>query len=212
MSPVRGSHTVVGAGRPGQLTSGHGACLLATHNDWNDTAHHAQFPRRWTAADDDGRPLPRRGARTRGAGRRDRSHTGTWGGVRQRPTADALCDPFGDCECREVRVRPRNCRHDRGSRHETRGAAAADEHVEIGAARHARDDSRSDRRTAGAVVRRETRTQTVTLTGEVAIQSAVSRKTAQPIASIAMRRRAVVSLVLMPAKNNAEANSTTPST
>ena len=54
--------------------------------------------------------------------------------------------------------------------------------------------------------------QTVTLTGEVAIQSAVRRKTAQPIASIATRRLGVVSLVLMPAKNSAEANSTTPST
>ena len=54
--------------------------------------------------------------------------------------------------------------------------------------------------------------QTATLTGEVAIQIAVPRKTAQPIASIATRSLGEVSLVLMPAKNSAEAKRTTPST
>ena len=56
------------------------------------------------------------------------------------------------------------------------------------------------------------RTQTDTETGEVAIQTAVQRKTAQPMASIATRSLGDVSLVLMPAKNSAEANRTTPST
>jgi hypothetical protein len=54
--------------------------------------------------------------------------------------------------------------------------------------------------------------QTERLTGEVAIQRAVLRKTRQPMESIATRSFGVVSLVLMPAKNNADAKRTTPST
>ena len=50
------------------------------------------------------------------------------------------------------------------------------------------------------------------LTGEVAIQIVVSRKTAQPMPSIATRSLGAVSLVLMPAKNSADAKRTTPST
>jgi hypothetical protein len=59
---------------------------------------------------------------------------------------------------------------------------------------------------------RASRCQTVMLTGEVAIQRAVRRKTAQPIESITTRSFGEVSFVLMPAKNSAEANRTTPST
>ena len=50
------------------------------------------------------------------------------------------------------------------------------------------------------------------LTGEVAIQIAVPRKTAHPMQSITTRSLGDVSLVLMPAKNRAEAKRTTPST
>ena len=54
--------------------------------------------------------------------------------------------------------------------------------------------------------------QTERLTGEVAIQRAVPRNTAHPMQSIAMRSLGDVSLVLIPAKNRADANRTTPST
>lgn len=54
--------------------------------------------------------------------------------------------------------------------------------------------------------------QTAMLMGEVAIQIAVPRNTAQPMQSITMRSLGDVSLVLMPAKNRAEAKRTTPST
>ncbi len=54
--------------------------------------------------------------------------------------------------------------------------------------------------------------QTATLTGEVAIQIAVPRKTAHPIESITTRSLGDVSFVLIPAKKSAEANRTTPST
>ena len=47
------------------------------------------------------------------------------------------------------------------------------------------------------------------LTGEVAIQIAVMRNTAQPTQSSATRSFGAFSLVLMPAKNRADANSTT---
>ena len=70
--------------------------------------------------------------------------------------------------------------------------------------------STSDPESGSARARR--RAQTVTLTGEVAIQMAVRRKTAQPMESIATRSLGDVSLVLMPAKNSADANRTTPRT
>ena len=53
---------------------------------------------------------------------------------------------------------------------------------------------------------------TVTLTGEVAIQTAVARKSTQPIDSIAIRKFGDFNFTLMPAKNNDDAKSTTRST
>jgi hypothetical protein len=50
------------------------------------------------------------------------------------------------------------------------------------------------------------------LIGEVAIQMAVRRNTAVPTPSIATRSLGAVSFVLRPAKNSADAKSTTPST
>jgi hypothetical protein len=52
----------------------------------------------------------------------------------------------------------------------------------------------------------------VTLTGELAIQTAVTRKTTQPTVSNARRNFGDVSLTLMPAKNNDDANNTTANT
>src|SRR5262249_3772109 len=56
------------------------------------------------------------------------------------------------------------------------------------------------------------RAQTVTVTGEVVIHRVVRRKMAQPMERIARRSFGEVSLVLMPAKNNADANRTTANT
>ena len=53
---------------------------------------------------------------------------------------------------------------------------------------------------------------TETLTGKVAIQAAVPRKTMQPTTSNALRVPAPRSLVLIPAKNRATANMTTART
>ena len=52
--------------------------------------------------------------------------------------------------------------------------------------------------------------QTAMLTGCEASQITVPRKTMQPTLSVRVRRRGVVSFVLMPAKKRATENSTTP--
>ena len=76
------------------------------------------------------------------------------------------------------------------------------------------DDDRAVDETAEPLPQRVTTdtAHTVTLTGEVAIQTAVPRKTAQPIDSIAIRKFGDLNFTLMPAKNNDDAKSTTPST
>ena len=67
-------------------------------------------------------------------------------------------------------------------------------------------------RVSGAVPARSTSAQTEMLTGDVAIQISVPRKTKQPSASVIVRSRTSVSLGLSPAKKSETEKRTTPRT